>query len=340
MSFNVDEVLSKLTLKEKISLLSGRDFWHTVPLPKYGVPSLRFSDGPNGLRGTRFFDSVKSACFPCGTALGSTWDTELLNKAGDTMAEEAKAKGVHVILGPTANIQRSPLGGRGFESFAEDPVLSGLLAAAEINGIQEKGIVACMKHFVCNDMEHERNASNSILSERALREVYLMPFMLATRDAKPGSFMTGYNKVNGTACSQNPKLLKDILRKDWNWTGLVMSDWFGTYSVADSVNAGLDMEMPAPPEFRMERLQRAVFAKEVHPHTIDERARNVLEFVKKCIEESGIPENAPEGTRDTKDTAAVLRKLAADGCGCSRMMVTHFLFQRTKRLPLLVPMPR
>lgn len=314
MTFNVDEVLSKLTVKEKAALLSGKDFWHTVPLPEHGVPSLRFSDGPNGLRGTRFFDSVKSACFPCGTALGSTWDQELLNKAGDTMAEEAKAKGVHVILGPTANIQRSPLGGRGFESFAEDPVLSGLLAAAEINGIQKKGIVACMKHFVCNDLEHERNSSDSQLTERALREVYLMPFMLATRDAKPRSFMTGYNKVNGVSCSHNSKLLKEIVRGDWNWEGLIMSDWFGTYTTTEAIEAGLDMEMPAPPEMRAERLVRALNSKQIHHHVVDERVRNVLEFIKQTMEESGVPENGEEGMRDTKETAALLRQLAADGC--------------------------
>lgn len=141
------------------------------------------------------------------------------------MGDEAKAKGAHVILGPTINMQRSPLGGRGFESIGEDPVLAGLGAAALIRGIQEKGIVATIKHFVCNDQEHERNFVNSIISQRALREIYLLPFQLAVRDAFPKSFMTAYNMVNGTHVSENPKILDEILRKEWGWHGLVMSDW-------------------------------------------------------------------------------------------------------------------
>ena len=141
------------------------------------------------------------------------------------MADEAKAKGAHVILGPTINMQRSPLGGRGFESIGEDPVLAGLGAAALINGIQEKGVVATIKHFVGNDQEHERSAVNSIITERALREIYLLPFQLAVRDAFPKSFMTAYNKVNGVHASEDPRLLDTILRKEWGWHGLIMSDW-------------------------------------------------------------------------------------------------------------------
>lgn len=141
------------------------------------------------------------------------------------MGDEAIAKGAHVILGPTINMQRSPLGGRGFESIGEDPVLAGLGAAALINGIQEKGVVATIKHFVCNDQEHQRNLVDSIITQRALREVYLLPFQLAVRDSYPKSFMTAYNKVNGTHVSENPKILKDILRGEWAWKGLVMSDW-------------------------------------------------------------------------------------------------------------------
>jgi beta-glucosidase len=141
------------------------------------------------------------------------------------MGLEAKAKGAHVVLGPTINIQRSPLGGRGFESLSEDPLLSGLLAGAYCNGIKDENIVATLKHFACNDMEDERMSVDCVLTDRALREIYLMPFLLATRDSQPGAFMTSYSKINGTHCSENKFLLEDILRKEWGWSGLVMSDW-------------------------------------------------------------------------------------------------------------------
>ena len=183
------------------------------------------SDGPNGVRGTRFFNGVPAACFPCGTGLAATWNLELLRKAGATMGAEARAKGVHVLLGPTVKMQRSPLGGRGFESFSEDPVLAGHSAASIVAGIQETGVAAAIKHFVANDQEHERMAVDSIVTERALREIYLLPFQIATRDAKPISFMTAYNKINGTHASESRKYIDNVLRKEWGWEGLVMSDW-------------------------------------------------------------------------------------------------------------------
>tara|TARA_R110002060_G_scaffold29526_4_gene39926 strand:+ start:282 stop:842 length:561 start_codon:yes stop_codon:yes gene_type:complete len=186
---------------------------------------LRLSDGPNGIRGTRFVKSVPSACIPCATGLAATWDATLLHATGTLLGLEAKSKGAHVVLGPTTNTLRSPLGGRGFESFSEDPVLSGSLAAAYITGIQEQGVVAALKHFVCNDLEDQRRAVNVIVSERALREIYLMPFMLAIRDGRPGAIMTAYNKVNGIHCSENQHLIQNVLRDDWGWKGLVMSDW-------------------------------------------------------------------------------------------------------------------
>jgi beta-glucosidase len=190
------------------------------------IPSLRMSDGPNGVRGTRFFNGIPAACFPCATALGATWDVELLSEVGKLMGEEAIAKGTHIVLGPTINIQRSPLGGRGFESFSEDGVLSGTLAGHMCKGMQEKGVAATLKHFVCNDQEHERMAVSSIVTERALREIYLFPFQVAMRICRSACIMTAYNKVNGTHVSENKTLIDDILRKEWGWDGLVMSDWY------------------------------------------------------------------------------------------------------------------
>ncbi|GJC92899.1 betaglucosidase [Colletotrichum higginsianum] len=223
--FDVEDVLSKLTLHEKAELLSGIDFWHTQSVPRLGVPSIRLSDGLNGVRGTRFFNGIAAACFPCGTGLAATWDTALLEQAGNLMGLEARAKGVHVLLGPTVNMQRSPLGGRGFESFSEDPVLAGLCASSVVLGIQSTGVQAAIKHFVANDQEHERMAVSSVVTDRALREIYLMPFQIAVRDAHPASVMTSYNKVNGTHVSEDENLLQNVLRDEWKWEGLVMSDW-------------------------------------------------------------------------------------------------------------------
>lgn len=213
---------------------SGIDFWHTKALPKHGVPSLRLSDGPNGVRGTRFFNGIRAACFPCGTALGATWDVPLLQEAGVVMGHEAIAKGAHAILGPTINMQRSPLGGRGFESLSEDPVLAGLGAAALVRGIQKTGVQATIKHFVCNDQEHERNAVDARVTDRALREIYTLPFQLVVKESQPGAFMTAYNKVNGTHVSENPEIIKKILREEWGWKGLVMSDWYEFENTPDS----------------------------------------------------------------------------------------------------------
>ncbi|KLO98583.1 beta-glucosidase [Fusarium fujikuroi] len=305
---NVEEVLEKLSLAEKVSLLAGIDFWHTKSLPEHGVPSLRLSDGPNGVRGTRFFNGIPAACFPCGTGLGATFNQELLEEAGRKMGEEAIGKSAHVILGPTINMQRSPLGGRGFESIGEDPFLAGLGAAALVRGIQSTGVQSTIKHFVCNDQEHKRMSVQAIITERALREIYALPFQLVVRDSQPGAFMTSYNGVNGTACSENKKLLNDMLREEWGWEGLIMSDWYGTYSVTDAIKAGLDLEMPGPTRWRGDVLNFAAACEKVWGHVIDDRAREVLKFVKKCAV-SGVEENGPEKTLDTPETAALLRKI-------------------------------
>jgi beta-glucosidase len=209
----------------RLTSLTGKDFWHTTPLPNHGIPSIRLSDGPNGVRGTRIFDSVPSSCLPCGTALGATFNTALVAELGRLQGQEAKAKGAVVVLGPTLNIQRGPLGGRGFESFSEDPLLSGVLAGHYCRGVQQENIAATLKHFVCNDMEDERSSVNIIVTQRALREIYLLPFMLAIAIGDPRAVMTAYNKVNGVHASESKALLQGILRDEWKFNGLVMSDW-------------------------------------------------------------------------------------------------------------------
>ncbi|KAH8694614.1 glycoside hydrolase superfamily [Ilyonectria robusta] len=310
---NVKAVLAKLNTSEKIDLLSGIDFWHTKGFPEHGVPSLRLSDGPNGVRGTKNLAGVPAACFPCGTALGATFSVPLLEEAGRLMGHESIAKGAHILLGPCINMQRSPLGGRGFESLSEDPVVAGLGAAAMIRGIQKTGVVATIKHFVCNDQEHERGLYDAVITERALREIYLRPFQIALKEGGkggPGAVMTAYNKLNGRHVSEH-KILSEVLRGEWGWEGLVMSDWFGTYSTSGSINAGLDLEMPGPTRWRGGNLLHALRSNKVSYKTLDERAEEVLRVVKRCAA-SNIPENAPEGTIDTPETAALLRKLAGE----------------------------
>ncbi|KAI1389318.1 glycoside hydrolase family 3 protein [Hypoxylon trugodes] len=309
---NVEQVLKKLSMSDKVDLLAGIDFWHTKGLPEHGIPSLRLTDGPNGVRGTKFFNGVKAACFPCGTGLGATFNQELLEEAGRKMGEEAKVKGAHAILGPTINMQRGPLGGRGFESLGEDPFLAGLGAAAIVRGIQSTGIQATIKHFVCNDHEHKRNAVQAIITERALREIYALPFQLVVRDSNVASFMTGYNGVNGTYCSENPKLLDKMLRGEWGWDGMIMSDWYGTYTTTEAALAGLDLEMPGPPRFRGEPLKFNVSTDKVRTHILDQRVKAMLEFIKKCAA-SGVKENAPEATANTPETAELLRRIGNEG---------------------------
>ncbi|TWU72046.1 hypothetical protein ED733_002213 [Metarhizium rileyi] len=308
---NVEEVLKKLTLSEKVDMLAGNDFWHTKALPKHGIPSIRMSDGPNGIRGTKFFNGVRSACFPCGTALGSTFNQDLLEEVGQKMGEEALAKSVHILLGPTINMQRSPLGGRGFESIGEDPFLAGLGAAALVRGIQSTGVQAAIKHFLCNDQEDKRMEVQSIVTERALREIYALPFQLAVRDARPGAFMTAYNGINGTMCSENTKYLDGMLRKEWGWDGLIMSDWYGTYSTTPAVVAGLDLEMPGPGRFRGEALKFNVLTNKPCSHIVDQRVRAVLRLVKK-VSGLGIEENGPEKEANTHETAALLRRTGSE----------------------------
>ncbi|OOO07342.1 glycoside hydrolase family 3 domain protein [Aspergillus oryzae] len=308
---DIEQIIQQLTRDEKVALLTGEDFWHTVPIPRLGIPSIRFSDGPNGLRGTKFFGSVPSACLPCGTAIGATFDRDLAVRIGHLLAAEAKAKGAHVVLGPTINIPRGPLGGRGFESFSEDPLLSGIIAGNYCKGLKEKNIIATLKHFVCNDQEHERMAVNSLVTDRALREIYLLPFMTAIAIGEPDAIMTAYNKVNGIHAAESPKLLQDILRGEWGWDGLLMSDWFGTYSTTESIQASLDLEMPGPTRWRGSALAHVITANKVSMATVNARVRAVLRLVQKASR-SGIPERAPEGQLNREEDRRLLRKIASE----------------------------
>ncbi|EFX05617.1 beta-glucosidase [Grosmannia clavigera kw1407] len=303
---DIDDVLAKLSVPEKVALTSGIDFWHTVSVPRLGVPSIRMSDGPNGVRGTRLFNGIRSSCLPSAVALGASWDVELMEDLGQLLGREAKAKGAHVLLGPTINIQRSPLGGRGFESFSEDAVLSGNLAGHYCKGIRSEKIIPTLKHFVCNDQEHERKAVNVIVTDRALREVYLLPFQISLKLSGAEAIMTSYNKVGGIHVSEHKELIDGILRKDWGWDGTVISD-----CVSEAINAGLDLEMPGPSRFRQNALTACVSSNKVLPMVLDERVRNVLKLIKRAAG-SRIPEHAPMRELNSPEDRDLLRRAVAE----------------------------
>ncbi|KAG8904325.1 hypothetical protein FRB99_001910 [Tulasnella sp. 403] len=316
---DIQEVLRQLTTDEKLALLGAPNWWNTTPLDRLSIPAVRMSDGPNGVRGSSHFLSSPAQCIPCATSMGATFDPELIGKTGAFLAAEAKLKSAVALLAPTCNIQRNPLGGRAFESFSEDPYLSGTLAAAYINGLQKNGIATTIKHFVCNDQEHERTAASSEVSPRAFREVYLMPFMIAQRDAKPMAYMTSYGRVNGTHASENPALIGDhgILRGEWGFKGLVMSDWFGTYGLDAPIKAGLDLEMPGPPRWRSKTLLRDnLGCQKLLLTDVEKRVANVLEFVQRLARLSPdvvFGDGVEHQTKDTPEVKAFNRKLATQG---------------------------
>ncbi|KAF2740495.1 hypothetical protein EJ04DRAFT_600794 [Polyplosphaeria fusca] len=312
-SADVDKILKSLSLEEKISLLAGKDFWETVAIPSKGVPPIKTTDGPNGARGAFFSGGTSAACFPAAVCSAATWNPALSRQVGNALAEEALTKGARVLLGPTACNHRHPLGGRNFESFSEDPVLSGTLAAQVVRGLQERGVAATVKHFVANEQETDRLTVNEIISERALREVYMKPFEMIVKEANPWAIMTSYNKINGIHADSNPFLLERVLRGEWNWKGLVMSDWGGTNSVAESLKAGLDLEMPGPARLRtIDAVTKAVKEALVSRTMIDCRVRNLFELMKK-IGAFENPDNPPERSVDDPAHQQLIREVAGQG---------------------------
>ncbi|CAK7234153.1 hypothetical protein SCUCBS95973_008837 [Sporothrix curviconia] len=244
-------VLHSLTLEDKCLLLSGKNMWETHDIPRLGIQSLKTSDGPAGVRGATWTDGTHTTFIPCGIALAATFDPALVQRVGRVLGSEARSKGAHVLLAPTMNISRSPFGGRNFENFGEDPFLTGTHATAYIAGVQDNGngVGACMKHFVANDMETRRFNMDETISERTLREIYLKPFhMVAVQSTTPPwTAMTSYPKVNGKHVDTSRELVHGILRQEWGFDGLVMSDWGGLNSTIDSIHATTDLEMPGPP---------------------------------------------------------------------------------------------
>ena len=280
------DLIAKLTLEEKAGLTSGRDFWHTKAVERLGIPSEMMTDGPHGLRKQESDSdalglgrSVPATCFPTASALANSWDETLLSAVGRALGEEAVAQGVGMVLGPGVNIKRSPLCGRNFEYFSEDPLLSGKLAAAMIRGIQSTGVSACVKHFAANSQELRRMATDSVMDERTLREIYLPAFETAIKEGGVRSLMTAYNRLNGTYCNENEHLLRDILRGEWGFDGLVVSDWGGNNDRVAAVRAGSSLEMPASNGETDRHIVEAVQNGTLDEALLDEQVDHVLDFI-------------------------------------------------------------
>lgn len=286
---DIQELISQMTLAEKASLCSGRDFWHLKGIPRLGIPAIMVTDGPHGLRKqvgdpTRpgLTDTVPATCFPTASALAATWNRELLQEVGRALAEECKQEKVGVILGPGANIKRHPLCGRNFEYFSEDPYLSGEIARNHILGVQSLGIGTSLKHYAVNNQEYRRMVIDAVVDERALREIYLAGFEIAVKGAQPWTVMGAYNLVNGTYACEHPQLLDRILKEEWGHQGLVVSDWGATNDRVKALQAGLELEMPGPNSYNDAAIAAAVKEGLLEEAVLDSALQRVLALIFKA----------------------------------------------------------
>jgi beta-glucosidase len=279
------ELISRMTVEEKALLLSGNGPWMTHKIERLGIPAMVMADGPHGLRkalGHNIAESIPATCFPTASALASTWDTELIRQVGTALARESQANDVQVLLGPGINMKRSPLGGRNFEYFSEDPILAGHLAAAYIEGVQSEGVGTSLKHFAVNNQEFERMVNNSNVDERSLREIYLPAFEIAVTRARPWSVMCAYNQVNGVYASESSRLLEEILRHEWGFEGFVVSDWGAVHDRVKGVRAGLNLEMPGSGDVNRRKIIEAVNAGHLPVSRLDEVVASLLAGILKA----------------------------------------------------------
>lgn len=311
MDKRIEDLLSRMTLEEKVSMTVGTGAWHSTAVERLGIPSLKVTDGPHGARGEARRGET-SAAFPVGVALAATWDPDLIRAVGSAIGEETKSKGAQVLLGPTVNIHRSPLAGRNFECYSEDPYLSGRIATAFVEGLQSQRVGACVKHFACNDSEFQRFTMSSEVGDRALREIYLRPFEMAVTEADPWSIMGAYNRVNGTYACSNRRLLTEILRGEWGFRGFVVSDWGAmTDGTAEAANAGLDLEMPGPGRYMGAPLLDAVRSGAVAEATVDDIVRRLLRILI-LSGRMDAPDEQDERSDDRPEHRALARRAAAE----------------------------
>lgn len=327
MTATVEELVRSLTLEEKAGLCSGADFWHTKAVERLGIPALMLSDGPHGLRTQKPGsqnpnDSIEAVCFPAGCAAAASFDPTLTRRMGAALGREARAAGVGIVLGPAINIKRSPLCGRNFEYYSEDPFLAGELAAGFIEGVQSEGVGACPKHFAANSQETRRMTADSRLDERTLHEIYLPAFETAVRDGKPWSLMCSYNRVNGVYASENALLLDEILRGQWGFDGFTMSDWGAVNDRVRGVAAGLDLEMPGSGGVNDAKLVEAVRSGALDEAVLDKAVTRILNIVLRAA--------------DLAKTPAVFDRAADHALAVELAQESAVLLQNLGALPLHV----
>ncbi|MEV5317331.1 glycoside hydrolase family 3 C-terminal domain-containing protein [Streptomyces sp. NPDC052687] len=305
----VEAALARLDLDTKTRLLAGQDAWTLPALPAIGLGSLVMSDGPVGVRGVRWSADDPSVALPSPTALAAAWDPDLARRAGVLLAQEARRKGVHVLLAPTVNLHRSPLGGRHFEAYSEDPYLTGRIGAAYVTGVQSGGVGTTVKHFVANDAETDRFTVNNVIPARALRELYLAPFEAIVGSARPWGVMTAYNSVNGTTMTEHRYLVNEVLRGEWGFDGVNVSDWTAARDTVAALHGGLDIAMPGPDTVYGPALAEAVRAGRVREAAVDDAVRNVLRLAARVGLLDGAEPAVTEPPADV-DGAALAREIA------------------------------
>ena len=310
---NIEKLLQELTLEEKACLLSGHKSWHSVKIPRLNIPSIFITDGPHGLRKkkensneTGLGQTEPSTCFPAASTTGTSWNKELLFQMGEAMGKECNHYNVHVILGPAVNIKRNPLCGRSFEYFSEDPLIAGLLGAELTKGIESRGVGTSVKHYCCNNNEGNRYFGDSLVDERALREIYLKVFEHIVKKGKPATLMCAYNQINGEYASENEFILNKVLRDEWDFKGLVMSDWGAVNNRVKGLNAGLDLEMPGDVQYNRTLIVEGVKNGQISEETLNKSVRRVLEMVYRTIE------NHIEHQADFNYHSELSKKIACD----------------------------
>jgi len=308
----VEALLAKMTLREKVSLLSGLDVWHTTPVEHLGLPSITMTDGPHGVRSSvsEFGRPAgPTTSFPTGVSLAATWNPDLVEKVGEALAEEPRGMDCEILLGPCVNIVRHPLAGRNFEAYAEDPFVAGKIGTAWVKGLQSKKVGASLKHYALNNQEIERFRGSSEVDERTMREIYLPQFEMIVKDAQPWTVMCSYNRINGIYASENGYLLNDILRDEWGFEGAVVSDWGANHTIVDSVNNGLDIEMPGPAKYYGKLLVDAVNTWQIDEEVINQAARRVLALV---VKSGKLDKDQLPGSVNAPATQALARQVAAE----------------------------
>ena len=312
---DIIKLISQMTLEEKASLCSGLDFWHLKGIERLGISSIMVTDGPHGLRKQAgssdhvgLNDSVPATCFPTASALAATWNRELVYEVGQALGEECREEKVGVILGPGANIKRSPLCGRNFEYFSEDPYLTGEMAKSHINGVQSQGIGTSLKHYAVNNQEYRRMTIDAIVDERALREIYLTGYEIAVKEAQPWTVMCAYNKVDGIYCAENETLMTDILKEEWGHQGLVVTDWGAMNDRVAGLKAGIELEMPGAPNGNDALIVAAVQSGQLEEAVLDGAVERILTLIFQ-VEET----HSEDFTYDRQIHHALARRVAGEG---------------------------